>query len=397
MNTPMEPNSPNASHSRVRPNNTSPLASIIVAAYNVEAYIGQCVESLVNQSLQDIEIIAIDDASTDGTFAILAHFAREHANVRLIRHSRNRGLSAVRNTGMESARGKYFAFLDGDDLAACDMLAALTNMAESASADIVVADFQTFDNQTICFDPGSACADAGRLDAESRAEALDPAKEPQLFDMHCSAGKKLYLRSFVERAELKFQEGHIYEDIYFHFAVMLSARRVALLDRTVFYYRINRPGQITEMADERVLHLFTSFDANEDLLAKRGASEDAWWYLLSKEVAVANWVRERTSPAVRRVFIDAAAAHFAKLSPEAWTIFRHRASVTEMARFLGLRKGRDTGPAFGHPPFDLRARAAIAKYGLRILPKLARKVTERMKRATKNVGGRIAANFTMLP
>ena len=369
-----------------------PLVSVIVAAYNVEDYIGQCLESLIHQALADVEIIVVDDVSTDGTARILAHFAQCHPNLRLIRHDRNRGLSAVRNTGMESAQGKYLAFIDGDDWADPNMLAALVRKAETAQAEVVMADFRIFDTQTIRF--GTFHERVTRSRHEDLV--LNPTQEPWLFRTHNGAWRKLYLRSFVENEGLCFLEGNIYEDVRFHFAAMLSARRVAILDEPVYFYRTNRPGQIIEMKDERVLTLFDSFEGNESLLAMYLARDEVWWSLLEIECVITDWVLKRTKPAIRPAFLQGAAAHFAKLPRDVWKAFCRFATVQEIAFLLGLRLGRDPGSLESRMAFDLRVRAATAKHGSGVLTKVAHKAFERMKRSVKQLGRRILSK-AMLP
>lgn len=280
-----------------------PRVSVIVAAYNVRDYIGQCLDSLVYQTISEIEIIVVDDASTDGTSDILKLYANEHRNIRYLRHDHNRGLSAVRNTGMAAATGKFVAFLDGDDWAFHDMMGVLLDKAESTQSEIVIADFQTFDNKTLTFGLRRDLSANGSLRI---GEIPDAARQRGLYD-HCSAVKKLYLRSFLESHQLAFIEGHLYEDVRFHYAVLLAHPRMAILERPVFYYRINRPGQITEMAGEKVLSLFDSFAANETLLDREKACHKIWSSLLARELSIADWVGQRCAPAIRADYFRAAA------------------------------------------------------------------------------------------
>jgi len=93
----------------------APPVSVLVAAYDVEPYLERCLDSLVGQTLSDIEVVVVDDASTDRTAEIAARFAERDARVRLIRHEENRGAGGARNTALDAATGEWIAFVDGDD------------------------------------------------------------------------------------------------------------------------------------------------------------------------------------------------------------------------------------------------------------------------------------------
>ena len=114
-----------------------PTISVVVAAYNIEDWIGRCLESLAAQSYRDFEAIVVDDGSTDGTAEAVARFADADARVKLISHERNSGRHAVRRTGAEAAEGAWVLFLDGDDELAPDMLETLAARAQAAPADMI--------------------------------------------------------------------------------------------------------------------------------------------------------------------------------------------------------------------------------------------------------------------
>lgn len=90
--------------------------SIIVPVYNVEQYLAECLESLVSQDMSDYEIICIEDCSEDNSMSILKEYAQKYSNIKIIRHTTNKGLSAARNSGIKAARGEYLQFVDSDDM-----------------------------------------------------------------------------------------------------------------------------------------------------------------------------------------------------------------------------------------------------------------------------------------
>ena len=112
--------------------------SVIVPAYNVEGYINDCLESLVNQTLKEIEIIVVNDGSTDRTSEIISKFSAKDSRMKII-NQENQGLSAARNNGMQQATGEYIGFVDSDDYIDLDFYEKLYEAAKTNDADISVA------------------------------------------------------------------------------------------------------------------------------------------------------------------------------------------------------------------------------------------------------------------
>lgn len=116
------------------------MISVIVPVYNVGKYVGQCLESVIGQSFRDLEIIVVDDGSTDGSGTICDEYALKDERIRVY-HTENRGLSAARNYGIDRASGEYIAFLDSDDWIELNMYEVLWEIAEQTGADIVTCRF----------------------------------------------------------------------------------------------------------------------------------------------------------------------------------------------------------------------------------------------------------------
>ena len=114
--------------------------SVIIPVYNVEEYLERCLNSVVNQTFKDLEIICVNDGSTDSSGEILQKFARKDARIKIIKRP-NGGLSAARNTGLEVMSGEYFAFLDSDDWIDLNFYEKLYEKAKEFDADIAMADF----------------------------------------------------------------------------------------------------------------------------------------------------------------------------------------------------------------------------------------------------------------
>ena len=122
----------------------APLVSVIVAVYNVKPYLSQCLHSLVNQTLMNIEIIVVNDASTDDSFAILNDYQMRYSNLRVVNCKCNKGLASVRNTGLRLARGKYIGFIDGNDWGDIRMCEVMYRRTNNDHSDVLIADAKIF-------------------------------------------------------------------------------------------------------------------------------------------------------------------------------------------------------------------------------------------------------------
>ena len=120
-----------------------PKVSVIIPVYNVDQYLSQCLDSVVNQTLEDIEIICVDDGSTDNSLKILMEYAEKDSRVIVLRQQ-NKGAGVARNYGMNIAKGKYFSFLDSDDFFSETLLMDSVQKAEADDADIVVYRFEKY-------------------------------------------------------------------------------------------------------------------------------------------------------------------------------------------------------------------------------------------------------------
>ena len=115
----------------------NPRISIIVPAYNIENYIEQCLDSIVHQPFRDIEIICVEDCSTDNTLSVLEFFADKDTRIKVITHDKNKGLSAARNTGIDASAGTYILYLDSDDYLLPDALQRMWEAVQENNLDLL--------------------------------------------------------------------------------------------------------------------------------------------------------------------------------------------------------------------------------------------------------------------
>lgn len=205
---------------------TLPLISVIVPVYNVEDYLAACINSIIAQSYSNLEIILIDDDSTDSSGKICDKFASIDTRIRVI-HKQNGGLSDARNHGIDIATGYYIIFVDSDDTITPDAIATLYSLVCEHNAAIAMA---TFNNHCKC--RGRVITLPG-IDAASRMLYQK--------DMDSSAWNKLYHSRLFQKH--RFTEGIFYEDIDFVIRLLPEVDRVVWTDRSLYNYRL-RPSSI---------------------------------------------------------------------------------------------------------------------------------------------------------
>lgn len=203
--------------------------SIIMPAYNAEKTLERALNSCIHQSLQEIEVIVIDDCSQDSTPRMLKEIQNKYPDkVRTIFQSENKKQGAARNAGIDRARGEYILFVDSDDWIDVDMCRQLYNAACKEEADMVGSDyFISFDDRDE-IKKVSICPDmCGIMDYEKKDKYI---KNCGLF------WTRLYKREWLERIKLKFPENIFYEDAFFNFYSVLYANKIAHIERPFYHY-----------------------------------------------------------------------------------------------------------------------------------------------------------------
>lgn len=206
------------------------MISVIVPVYNVEPWLRQCLDSIVGQTYGDLEILLVDDGSTDRCGAVCEEYARADARIRVF-HTENRGLSAARNLGLREAKGELIGFVDADDRVEPEMYAALLEAMEETGADVSVCGVRY----------GAAVpAEGGKREVWSGEEALTA-----LLDRKINNGvwNKLYRRRLFR--DVVFPEGMNYEDVFVMHRILGQAGRVTRVPYIGYHYR-QRPGSITD-------------------------------------------------------------------------------------------------------------------------------------------------------
>lgn len=208
--------------------------SVIVPVYNVEKYLRKCLDSIVSQTLNDLEIILVNDGSTDTSPDICEEYKRKDERIKMITQ-KNQGLSAARNAGLKEAAGEYVIFIDSDDYIAENMLEILVNNITKSSADIATCGiynvYQSYMKPQYHKKEKYTCGNV-----EAYRQILIGKKIP------ASICNKLLKRECIE--DLEFPVGKHYEDAFFHIDLMQQVKTVCV-DTQPLYYYVHRSGSIT--------------------------------------------------------------------------------------------------------------------------------------------------------
>jgi len=223
--------------------------SVIIPVYNVEDYLEECLDSVCGQTLTDIEILCINDGSTDSSLKILEEYSKNDSRVKIITKE-NGGQATARNLGIKEAQGEYIAFVDSDDFIEPDMLEKLYTKANDNNLDLAMCKIATYDNQTGEIKDNVWYYMLGVFrDFEKEFFTHRDTKEFTC-NIAVTPYNKLYKTRLLKDNDILFPEGLIFEDEKFFFDVYLRAKKVSIVDEFLYYYRVNRKGSTVDISKE---------------------------------------------------------------------------------------------------------------------------------------------------
>lgn len=212
----------------------SPLISVILPVYNVEKYLKKCIQSIINQTYQNLEIVCIDDGSTDKSGEILDEAARNEPRIRVI-HQENRGLMSVRTMGIQEAKGEYISFVDGDDYITTNMLQTLLSAIETNGSDMSVCGFELTDENDNVLNTV--------VPQTKTIDGLEAIKELLYKDVYKTGlsplWNKLYKKELFNDFKPSDKIKNLGEDIYINLSLINKAKKVSF-SSTICYSYIQR-------------------------------------------------------------------------------------------------------------------------------------------------------------
>lgn len=215
-----------------------PKVSIIVPVYNVEEYLERCLDSLVNQTLKDIEIIIVNDGSTDGSKEKIQEYINKYKNIVYL-EKENGGLSSARNYGIPYAKGEYIGFVDSDDYVELTMYEKMYNKAIEEKSDMVECDF-------IWEYPNKKREDIGKIYS---------GKKEAIVEARVVAWNKIIKKDIIEKTKITFPEGLRYEDIEFFYKIVPYLDKISFVKETLVHY-VQRESSIANTQNERTGEIF---------------------------------------------------------------------------------------------------------------------------------------------
>ena len=219
----------------------NPFVSIVVPVYNVERYLDRCLNSLIHQSLKNIEIILVDDGSTDASPSICDKYVDQDQRIKVI-HKQNEGLGMARNSGMDIAEGSYIAFVDSDDFVELDMFEKMYNEISNNNADMVISNYYCFNTEKKM----KQCIkgiDEYEVIGKNRINNIlfrlidkDPRNQDNPLGM--SVWKNLYSLTFLKKNKIQFcsERGFVSEDVIFHINALPLMKKIVLMPEAFYNY-----------------------------------------------------------------------------------------------------------------------------------------------------------------
>ena len=272
----------------------NPTISILVPIYNTEKYLRQCLDSLIHQTLSDLEIICINDGSTDHSLDIIKEYQAKDPRIILI-NKENTGYGDSMNQGLKKAQGEYIGILEPDDWIELNTYEKLYQLAEARQPDVVKANYFTEKN--------GKSTKISAIDPQDSNKILNPRQNPELFRLAPTIWTAIYRRSFLKKNRIDFlpTPGASYQDTGFSFKVWAEAESVILTSDAFVHYRldnnnssVNNPGKMQCVVDEYV--------EIETYLTERGQFAELGCLMSVTKFRNYHWNFQRLSPALAKEF-----------------------------------------------------------------------------------------------
>ena len=277
--------------------------SIIVPVYNVEEYLRQCLDSLINQTLNEIEIICVNDGSTDNSLKILEEYQQENSRIKII-NKKNEGLGAARNSGMEHAKGDYIGFVDSDDWVDLTMFEKLYNNAKKYNSDIVMCPIYSSDDNKES-DNNFSYFNLECFNEDYDNIVFDNTKTKKfIFRICVTAFNKIYRNNFLKKINAKFPEGVIFEDNPFFYKTFLNANKITLIRDFLYFYRAKRPNSIISNANKNYFDVIKIHKISRNILFSEDKFQDLKYDFLNYQIGSIFYRYYQVSDDHKKEFFD---------------------------------------------------------------------------------------------
>lgn len=223
--------------------NSNPYISIIIPVYNVEKYISRCLDSVINQTLKEIEIIVVNDDTKDNSLEIINNYAKKDSRI-LVYSKKNEGLGLTRNYGIDKAHGKYIAFLDSDDYVDLDFYEKLYEDAEKKDADATFTNIKLYTQDGKIIQNDKMAFKSSCVQAKKYMYNLLHVEDKEEYGknyMGMCVWRSIYRKSIINDNNIRFssEREFISEDILFNIDFCMNSKKISFIDGTYYYYCFN--------------------------------------------------------------------------------------------------------------------------------------------------------------
>ena len=229
--------------------------SVIMSLYNVELFMRTAIESVLKQTLSDIELICINDGSTDYSLQTAQEYAQKDKRIKIISYEESKGQAYARNRGFDIAQGKYIGFVDGDDWVEPDMFEKLYENAEKYQSDVSFCAAALYNELLQECDFTNSYYNLSLIPSsfDNRAFSHEETKNLLTGSINVALWNKIYRTDFMNKNKIRFPEYFIYEDMPFFYDVWFKAKKISLIRDYCYFYRINRSGSTMSKIGNKVL------------------------------------------------------------------------------------------------------------------------------------------------
>lgn len=241
------------------------LISVVVPIYNVEKYLNKCIEGLLNQDYSNLEIILVDDGSTDSSGKIVDEYKEKNKNIKVI-HKENGGLSSARNAGLKEAIGKYIIFIDSDDWIDTKMISTLFNLIKENDADISICSFLRTNGSDGAFKYTNP-----QIKTFTNKEALMQLYNDDCLTEFVVAWNKLYNIELFKN--IKYPEGKIHEDEFTTYKLLYNAKKIVYTNEKLYNYRITPNSIMNKAFNPNRLYVLEAFKERTEFAKNIGYDE----------------------------------------------------------------------------------------------------------------------------
>lgn len=310
--------------------------TVAIAVYNAEQDLDVCLNSVINQTFKDIEILCVDDCSTDNSSVILSRYAMFDERIKVIRLEKNSGLANVRNVSVQNATSPYIMFVDSDDFISLFMADIMLKNIKKHQSDFVYGNCQMVDYKTMNVKEWRLMSDLEfqKTVGNSFFDAIHtPAFLP--FYMHVMTWSKLFKTDFIKN--IPFLNLPISEDEPFFYECFLRADKISYELNSLYYYRINRTGSIIN-TNEKFLHCFEVMNQNQKVFEKLGVFEKYKEYFLFYKLSRLIYRTSQTKGKIKQQMFEMLKAEISNtdLSSYDLNVLRKNPLFFEMQNILNM-------------------------------------------------------------